>query len=657
MIADSDDGLRIEEPIPIRSNEDDMRNMQDQEDVPEASTTHSGDFHVSSYASSEADHDLLPMPVWMRESKSVYWRWVPLPLRKLARFLNKWSYGPNPPQIQRLAPFSPTLQEAPLRLVERFLPRRVHKLGALLMLYFAWILTFVLVIQRSAASGNIEGYGTPSSIWWGANFWCVVHTTMRCIPLVLMVFRSDGNGCGLNGNDCRPFVDATFPFRCPGDVARKQIYNVRVVGDQEIIFKPFVVGGWNNDTGEATYRADSFICQAAVHAGIISDSRGGCGVARLQGGQKKFAVSSMNGVTSHGFDSHFPKSYSFVSDLISDCGVVDMRWPLLGVTITFTTILSIFVSSPAVFFGSIFTMLFIHVGFVSDPPNILDYPSLSSVIVGRFLPAAFTAYVFFRYCVRRSLTGLTAQLEKTVLWLGGAWVGSLNNYTFDFIPIQRLTPRDIDAQPGGVLALVIIVLIIFCIALGQIYYLRLEGRFRRYLALYTIFVLFLLGCVALPMLNLRIHHYALALLLLPGTSIQTRPSLLYQGLLVGLFINGIARWGFDPILQTSSALFGGGTQQKMLPTITAVVSSGAKSINFSWEWPPAPYDGLSVLVNDVERYRWYFGEGKPSYTWKSLDADRMREYFRFAYIRASSVADYTRAGVWEINGNWTHIPD
>ena len=656
MSAGSDDGLRVEEPIPIRSDQDDTRNGQESNDVPEASNTGSANFQMNSYASSELE-DGLPVPVWMRESKSVNWKWVPLPLRKFARFLNDWSYGPDPPQVQRIAPFLPAVQEAPLWLVERFLPKRIHKIGALILLYFAWALTFMLVIQKSAASGHIEGYGTPSSIWWGANFWYVLRLTLPLGCSLLIVFRSDGNGCGLNGNNCRPFLDAAFPFRCPGDVARKQIYTPRFVGDQEILFKPFVVGGPNNDTGEAIYRADSFICQSAVHAGIVSDGRGGCGVALLKGSQKNFTVSSMNGITSHGFDSHFPKSYSFISDLISDCGVVDMRWPLLGVTVAFTTILSIFVSSPAIFFGSLFTMLFIHVGLVSDPPNISDYPFLASVIVGRFLPAAFTASVLFRYCVRRPLTGLTAQLEKTVLWLGGAWVGSLNNYTFEFIPIQRLTPRDINAQPGGVLALVVIVLIIFFIALGQIYYLRLEGRFRHYLGLYTMFAAFLLLCVTLPMLNLRIHHYALALLLLPGTSIQTRPSLLYQGILVGLFINGIARWGFDPILQTSGALFGGGPQQATLPNITAVVASGAKSINFSWEWPPSPYDGLSVLVNDVERHRWYVGEGQPSFIWRSLDADRMREYFRFAYMRARSVADYTRAGVWEIDGNWTSIPD
>jgi len=435
------------------------------------------------------------------------------------------------------------------------------------------------------------------------------------------------------------------------------------VGDQEIVYNhPLVIGGAeeNNSTNTAadpTYRADSFICQAAVHAGVISDGNGGCGVASLTGKHHGFPSVLRNGIQSIAFDAEFPKSFTFKPGVSSECGYSDPRWSILGATVTFTALLSIFTSSPAIFFGSIFTMLFFHVGLVSDPPNISDYPSLTSLIVGRFLPAAFVGYVIYRYCVRRQLAGLTAQFEKTALWLGGAWVGSLNNYTFDLIPIQRLTPHDIQAQPGAILALFIIVTTIFFIALGQIWYLRLEGRFLRYLVVYAVLGAFLLLCVAQPMLNLRIHHYVLALLLLPGTAIQTRPSLVYQGILIGLFINGIARWGFDSILQTSAALVGDGQTNSLLPNITKMVIEGVSQITFGWMVPPEPYDGVSILVNDVERHRWYKGEGSPAYTW-SRDGNRteVKEYFRFGYMIGSATADYSRAGIWDALGSWTEMP-
>lgn len=437
-----------------------------------------------------------------------------------------------------------------------------------------------------------------------------------------------------------------------------KITNPYAVGDQEVVYSPLVIGGPEDDGNglpatKPIYRADSFICQAAVHAGVVSNDGGGCGVISLEGKQHSFPSTYRNGIKSIGFGSEFPKSFTFVSGIPSKCGKVDQRWLLLAVTIIFTTLLSIFTSSPVVFFSSVFTMLFFHVGLVSDPPNISDYPSLTSLIIGRYLPAAFVGYVIYRFCVKPQLTGLTAQFEKTILWLGGAWVGSLNNYTFDFIPIQRLTPHDLQAQPGARLALVIIVVTLFLIALGQIWYLRLEGRLPRYLALYALMGVVLIVCVIIPSLNLRIHHYILALLLLPGTRVQTRPSLLYQGILVGLFINGVARWGFDSILQTSAALLGGGQMNTLLPNMTALIVA-ASNITFQWAVPPSPYDGVSVLVNDVERHRWYEGEGEPLFTWDRHGREE-DEYFRFAYMMGSSAADYTKAGVWEISGNWRRM--
>jgi hypothetical protein len=343
-----------------------------------------------------------------------------------------------------------------------------------------------------------------------------------------------------------------------------------------------------------------------------------------------------------------------------------LRWPLLAVSVFFTAMLSIFTTSPAVFFWSIFVGLFFQTGLASDPPNLTDYYSLISTALGRFLPAAFVMAVIYRYAVRHTLTGLTAQFEKTILWLGASWVGALNNYTFDRIPIQRLTPHDIKAQPGAIPALVSIVLIIFFIALGQAYAFRVEGRMPRYLGIYALFVGGILLLLAVPGMNLRIHHYILAILLLPGTAFQNRPSLLYQGLLCGLFINGIARWGFDSILQTPGELLSDAPQDTLLPIISPPII-GASNITFTLgPIPPVDstkntpnYDGVSVLVNDVERFRGYadydaegvWKNGSREWTWNRHD-EKLPEYFRFAYMDGSGVADYTKAGAWLVNGTW-----
>jgi hypothetical protein len=60
-------------------------------------------------------------------------------------------------------------------------------------------------------------------------------------------------------------------------------------------------------------------------------------------------------------------------------------------------------------------------------------------------------------------------------------------------------------------------------------------------------VLLVLGL--LPGLTLRLHHYIVAIMIFPVTAFPTRLSALYQGLLLGLFVNGTAAFGFASILE------------------------------------------------------------------------------------------------------------
>jgi hypothetical protein len=548
--------------------------------------------------------------------------------------------------------------------------------------YLSWLLAFSLVLWKSSFAASIPGYGTPIRLGCSARYW------------------SEKNGCGINGDLCRPFANSTLAFRCPADCIATEILNPHAVGDQEVNYKPLVVGGPTDGqtrfedvlVNNAFYRGDSFICASAIHAGFIDNAQGGCGVLTLTGEQPYFDKSSHHGIKSIPFDSYFPHSFGFLTGTRATCA--DLRWPALAVTVTFTTILSIFTASPAIFFWSTFVAFFFHVALASDPPNRADYVSLLSLAFGRFLPACFCAWVTYRYTALRTLTNLTAQFEKTILYLGPAWLGALNNYTFDKLPLQRLTPHDIKAQPGAIPALVTVVLSIFFIALGQAWAFRVEGRMPRYLAIYGLFVVSLLVCVMMPGLNLRIHHYVLALLLLPGTSFQNRPSMVYQGLLLGLFINGIARWGFASVLETPSSLLEGAAQGTLLPAIT-VLAATAKNITFNlgplpvWDKKmEVNWDGVSVLVNDVERFRGYGDDrsywpgekhvGNFTWSWNrhrvgrwedeseaGLDEEEgsdgsakdtaLPEYFRFGYMSGNSVGDFTKAGKWASDGEWKQM--
>lgn len=575
---------------------------------------------------------------------------IPSPLKRISSAVVTWAKGPQPPRIYKIEPFFPSIQHAPLALLDRYTPKKMQRFWLLFVFYICWILSFALILHKSSFAADVQDYGSPVRLGCTARYW------------------NDGNGCGINGDQCRPFSNASLPFRCPAGCIKTQVLFPHAVGDQEVVYKPLVIGGPTNKSepiSSTVYRGDSFICGSAIHAGFIKSEQGGCGVLKLTGDRHFFPSVKQHGIDSIGFESYFPQSFQFVEGTQSQCK--DLRWPLLAVSVFFTAMLSIFTTSPAVFFWSIFVGLFFQTGLASDPPNLTDYYSLISTALGRFLPAAFVMAIIYRYAVRYSLTGLTAQFEKTILWLGAAWVGALNNYTFDRIPIQRLTPHDIKAQPGAIPALISIVLIIFFIALGQAYAFRVEGRMPRYLVVYGLFVGGILLLVAVPGMSLRIHHYILAILLLPGTSFQNRPSLLYQGLLCGLFINGIARWGFDSILQTPGELLSDAPQNTMLPPVLPPVV-GANNITFTLGPVPAAhpkkntptYDGISILVNDVERFRGYAdydaeglweSDGTRQWTWQRHDGE-LPEYFRFAYMAGNGVGDYTKAGSWLTNGTW-----
>ena len=599
----------------------------------------------------------LPLPVWMRESaQSFKYKWVPLPLRKAGRAMADWIKGPQPPRDLHIKPWLPGLQEAPIRLLDIYAPKKRHRVVLLLVLYASWLLTWSLMLWHNSTSGYIRGYGQPANLWCGASFW------------------NAGNGCGLNGNGCRPFSSSHLAFRCPASCRATKLLNPHTVGNQTLNYRGLVVGGPKASDPELMpiYRADSFICQAAIHAGVTTDAEGGCGVATLVGSHSNYEASTFHDIQSTSFPATFPRSFTFqkLSDSQAKCPS-DSRWPLFAVTAVALIILSLFTMSPAVFFFSTFVIMMFQIGLVSDPPNLSSMLEKLSLLLSRFLPAIFIALILYRYCAVPLLTGLTAQLDKTILYLGFCFIGALNNYTFaPLIPIQRLTYHDLKSQPGAPIALAIILSLIIAIVIGQIHYIRVSGNMPKYLRIYITMILGLLFLLALPGLRLRIHHYILALLFMPGTAFKTRPSLIYQGLLLGLFINGVARWGFASIVETPDALgetggdSGGPWWGAKSPNVTAVVAPDASKITLNWTTLPTDkgVDGVSILINDVERWRGYIDE---ELYWDQNEVTLKRrkreeqdpEFFRFAWMKGNGAGRYSKVAVWDEDGIWHPMPD
>lgn len=285
-------------------------------------------------------------------------------------------------------------------------------------------------------------------------------------------------------------------------------------------------------------------------SGFISDSTGGCASVQLVGNFTNYQPVTASGLTSVGFPSTFPLSFRFShSTSLTHC--TDLRNFALAFNILVTCVLFLILRPKAiVLYWSLVCIGFWHIALFSQPQAA---PPPLDVAFGAFLPALFVCYGFWRVAIRFTLPVFTnAPFEAMIWYLGPYWIGVLTNLTTALIPINRLTAQDITQQPGGLVSLIIIVLVLLVIAINQMRVIRKTGYLPYYLGWYVAGGLVTLVLGLLPGLQLRLHHYIISMALFPGTGFPTRLSAIYQGFLLGMFLNGVAGYGFDSILQTAA---------------------------------------------------------------------------------------------------------
>ncbi|SNX85391.1 uncharacterized protein MEPE_04100 [Melanopsichium pennsylvanicum] len=485
--------------------------------------------------------------------------------------------------------------------------------------------------------------------------------------------------CGLDGVDCEPFYTPTAqvgqPFRCPAGCIDVTLLNPRAIGDQLVNYQPLVVGGGD---GNKTYRGDSFICAAAIHAGIIDNSRGGCGSVRLIGDYAGFQQSKSNGIDSVGFDSVFPVAYRFETTQ-GEGQCTDRRYQGYILNAILSALVGFALRpKPIVFFWILACVGYWHVNLVSYPRS---YPPPIGSAIGDFLPFLFTCYAIWRLIFRFVWPNFFARLpiESTVWTLGLWWIGVLLNVVFDKVPIQRLVARDIQQQPGSLVAVIIIAIVVLIIALNQIRVMQKTGYLTKYLCLYVIGGVLIGLAAAVPNETLRLHHYIIALVLLPACAFPTRLCLMYVAFLLGMFTNGVARWSFDGLLEDDSVVQGDATGGTARPSFNTTSSDwNVTQAVVRWnEIPQAEvndWDGYMLLVDDVLRYQGsetsfnlsqglieVYEEEKQGNAGVGVGNDTVMElphYVRLAFSSQGSPGDFTRAAVARFgnNASWIAAP-
>ncbi|KAG8716014.1 hypothetical protein FRC11_011270 [Ceratobasidium sp. 423] len=292
-----------------------------------------------------------------------------------------------------------------------------------------------------------------------------------------------------------------------------------------------------------------------------------------------------------------------------------------------------------------------------DPSVVLDDQLTTGLSgFGTFLPALFVGYAFWRSAWRFTLPKFEGMpLERVVWYLAPFWAGVYFNVVTAKIPIDRLVGSDLE-RDGAIAALVIIAIVVLVIILNQVWVIRKARMFFYYLWRYILAGLAVAVLASLPGLTFRLHHYIAAILLIPLTAVPSRVSAVCQAFLLGMFLQGVAKFDFDSILQTAAELQRDASLGSSLPSFVTNSSAAISSLtNASISWNAISselsdsegWNGFSLLVDDVQRLT---GDSL-SYALSGLQAG-VTHFFRLAYQRDGTSGGYTKAATLFPNGTW-----
>lgn len=467
--------------------------------------------------------------------------------------------------------------------------------------------------------------------------------------------------CGIGGEDCLPKHESAI-VRCPALCDRGWTYSALPAGDEMIKYRQFAIGGGKLGPEGALrgqgprslthpYRGDSSPCSSAVHGRALSPFFGGCVKLKFTG--ERFSFESKRGPYGTGwsvdFPAYFPSSFVFETLPIGLTGCHDPRFVVLLVNFILGAPVFYLCSGLVGYWVSCMAGFWTIVLALDPPMNVSDEETKAMLISNGFaklLPLCFVLEVMWSCAVKHTISQ-GSPVCKTLIWYPLFWVGTANIITFDRLPVDRLTPHDIKEMPGSVFAVIsILITVVICIMVQALQIWR-AGQLVHYAKWYSVGLLGLVTLAQLPNLGLRIHHYILSIVSIPGTATRGMSAYILQGLLVGLMLSGIARWDFASIVETETSLLRGEAGAAMKPP----TGLGFNGTHVVWNEPMIRSEelpGYSLVVNDVE---WWVGEET------GVDIREIigfKSFFRLGLseLHGGDRGDYTRAGVLE-DGVWT----
>ena len=438
------------------------------------------------------------------------------------------------------------------------------------------------------------------------------------------VLWAGADACGYMAHDCQPFTSEPFDVRC---AARCDWPNLshRTIG------------------AAPHYRPDSYVCAAAIHAGLIG-THGGCLRVAYNGPYWGFVGrAGSGGMVSQAYDSWFPVSFTVVpADGASHCEY--FHWSFLFVGLTLFFLLCLMRPPPLVLFYSLLLYGYYYVAatmgdsstqesvfftacerlfyvgtfgycmyklgpavtltghddgkmddrqvravdeLVDDDSSERDHTyrqsnarsrltredSLASSLFNAESPASTASSSFSRPPTSTSSSLLTCTPCRA-WWLAyraapftlhlpsSLPLGWYELYFLYCVPcfaalhfgyLSMVLPDiDLDARAfshglGGAIVILFFSALTLVLLVSQARLLFSSGQLRLYGLCYSCVavVIVLVSAMWYRTYSFHLHHVLVAPLLFPLTRFRSRLSLVAQALLLGLFLNGFALWGFS----------------------------------------------------------------------------------------------------------------
>ncbi|TID21162.1 hypothetical protein CANINC_003442 [Pichia inconspicua] len=403
-----------------------------------------------------------------------------------------------------------------------------------------------------------------------------------------VIWKGRMDECGVLGEKCidKFASHEKIKVRCPAFCRNGgKAWDVIRYANKTIQYEPFLIHGTSYQNEDIVYRADSFPCMAGIELGYVSELWGGSIELNLNDSWNK----------SEEFDADFPAS--FLIKPLKGGHDLFIAGIFTGIILSLGAAFLVF--NEVLFYFTIFGIVYTTVVLCGDSPvEVSDLDSsldLISIWIQRLVP--LTSLVWL-------VRGKYKTLASRITWIIGLWITSLDNLTFEQLPIDRLVWNDIKNEKGGVVAVLGVFVLVLTCAVYQAWILYLEGKLMRYVINYSIglIVFIIIGNLHSSGLTLRIHHWVIGLVLVWGCRETPPSSTLLHGLCLGLIINGIGRWGFASLLEPTVQV--SRDHQDITvpkPNIDIDIISGNYTLN--------GFESCQIYVNDILFSRNCVGDG------------------------------------------------